>query len=199
MLDADEVCGVADGFYDALGVVAADDGVPEPDADESAGGGDAFDLVIGEVAGVVAGATDAGVGDDDGQAAECEDFVDNFRGGVGEIDEDVEVLHELDDLASGGGESAFFDAVCGAADVVVEEVGWGHHAVADVEEELHADHVAFEAVEAFDAEDACGDVGVLGAFVLVAGEVFFGFEEGEGVRFANGDFVEFGGLVHGAL
>ena len=179
VLDTDEVGGVFDRFDDAVDVGAADGRLPKPDSDETARRGDTLELGVGEVTGIVACAANAGMGDDDGWSVHREDFVDDLCGGMGEVDEDIELSHVLYDVSTEGSEASFFDAVCGAAKVVVEEVGGRHHTIPGIKEELHTDHIAFETVQTLDAKNACGDRWVFIASRSITFEAFLCAQERE--------------------
>jgi hypothetical protein len=102
---------------------AANRGLPVADADDASRSRDAPDLVVGQVAQVVARPLDAGVRDDHGPARECERLDDRPRRSVGEVEDDPALFHATDDRATLLREPSLRDAMGGSGEIGVDEVG----------------------------------------------------------------------------
>jgi hypothetical protein len=136
-------------------------------------------LGVAQVAPVVAGATDAGVGDDDRAPRDRQHVVDGRGRGVREVDQHAPRLQAGDPLAALRGQPALADAVRGAADVGVEEVRGGHHAEAGVGQHVHVREVALERVRALEPEERPDRATVARAPRDETVEVGGGADEGE--------------------
>jgi len=132
VVHADDPDGIADGARDGVDVCAAHSGLPVTDADDAAGLGDAAELVVGEVARVVAGSLDAAVGKDDRTSGDGEHVANGLRRGMGQIDNHAAGLHEANEFAAFFSEAALGDAVSGAGERIVEKVGQADQSVAGV-------------------------------------------------------------------
>ena len=152
MIDADHAGRLAHGAGDGKGVVAADGPAEVADADQRAVLLQRRELRVGEVARAVAGGLDAGVRDDHGPGGRGEDVVHRLRGGVGEVDDDLPLLQLAQPVAAQRAEAAVADAVGGAADLGVGEVGRRHHAEAGVVEHVHRSEVAFQRLRALERQ-----------------------------------------------
>ena len=130
--------------------------LPEPDADEAAGRGDPGEVLVAQVPGVVADAADAGVRGDDGRVAiaRASSIVRADAWATSRITPRASIRR--DHLAARRREPALLDAVRGAAEDGVEEVGRRDHPDAGVGDDVHVGGVVVERMGALDREDAGG-------------------------------------------
>src|SRR5262245_60581361 len=163
VLDPRDVHRVAQGAHDRLHVRAADRGLPEADAHDAARARDPPELLVREVAGVVAGSLYSRVRDDHGTAGHREHLLDRPGRRVGEVDEHRPLLEPVHDLAPQGREPALRDAVGGARDLVVEEVGEAHHPVPRDVHGLHVRRLALEHLRSLQREEPGHERRVLAA------------------------------------
>src|SRR5512143_3341896 len=155
--DADVVVGddaddVANRGGDVAHLDAADGGLPVADADHAAGAGDAAELVVGEVAPVVAGAAHAAVRDDHRLGRHRQHVVDGGGGYVRQVDQHAELLHALHQVAPLVGEAVLLQPVRRAAERVVEEVGEADQAESGAVQHLGVGGIVEQRVGALAAE-----------------------------------------------
>ena len=136
----------------APGVGAAGCGFPVADADDTAGPRHGFELLVAQVAHVVARTLDTGVRHDDGTRGHGQYVVERLRRRVSEIDEHLLRLHPANELPAGLRQPAPADTVRGSADLVVGEMRRRHHADARREQPIQIVEIAVERVRALDAE-----------------------------------------------
>lgn len=198
VVDARNVNGVADGAGDGGGVRAASGHLKIGDADDAAGAGDAAEVVITEIADIVAGAFDAAVRDDDGAGREGEDVVDGFRRCVGDVDEHAPGFHAAEHCSSEIGETALLRAGGGTGELRVEEVRGRHHAEAGVVHDVHILDVSFKDLGTLDAEESGSDGGVGALLVEIGLEIGGGMDDAELSLRTGGEAVQTGRLIEGA-
>ena len=159
VLDAGHADRVADRPGDRRGIVAAAGRRPEPDADAAPPvAAIAAELLVGQVAGVVARAADAGVRHDDRSRRRSPG---RRRSSAAEAcarsSDHPARLHPRDHLAARRGQAALLDAVRRAAERVVEEVARRHHPEAGVGDDVDVGRVVVERVRALDRQEAGRD------------------------------------------
>ena len=152
MGDTDEIPHMLHGPGGRARIGAADRAVPIADGDEAAGGGDAPDLLVRKVAVGLADGPHPAMAGNERAAGGGDEFGDALVGQVGDIDDHAQFLHPGDDLSAERGESALFDAVHGAREFIVEEVGKPGHAEAGGVETFEIFRLSFKVLKAFDRQ-----------------------------------------------
>ena len=132
VLDTHDVNGMVDmgnGIEDGGLPVGAEEAVVESDLRHTACLGQCPQLVVGEVARMVAKYTAAGVGADDGLSAQFQGVVETALTGMRKVHHDAEAVHLADDLCPevrNAQRRLAFARSCRAADVVVAIVAECH-------------------------------------------------------------------------
>src|SRR5947209_639043 len=144
---------MADSPRDGLRVCAAYRSFPVANPDHTTRSGYPSDLLISDIARVVAGSFHSGMRDDHGPGRQGEDILENFARSVSQIDNHVPGLHSPDHLFSFRGQPAFLKPMRRSADVVVEEVCWRYHPNAGVKEFIDVGEVPLQSVRPFDAQE----------------------------------------------
>ncbi|MNQ64446.1 hypothetical protein D3C85_788700 [compost metagenome] len=193
------VGGIADGFDDGLDRGVADRGIPIADANHPAGGGDALDMGVTEVAGARAGAFDAGMGHQHRTLGHAQHIVDQRTGGVGQVHHHLLFFQAGDHAAAEGGQAALLQAVGGTADLVVEEMGQAGDAKACVIQAVDVLQLAFQRVQALGGEYGGNAVRVGLPGREVVGEVLAAAHQGQLALAAIDGLLEPLALIEGAL
>ena len=107
--------------------IAQEAGV-DGDLGHAAFGGQGTELIVGEVAGMVAEGPATAVAADDGHTADVEGVVKALLTGMAHVDEDAQAVHLADDLLAEGADTAMgvVAARGGVADIVVAIMAEGH-------------------------------------------------------------------------
>ena len=161
----DHVHDVAHGVVDGGLAAVGEEAVVEGALCHAAGCRQRSQLVVGEVARVVAEGACRRVGADDGLRAQCHGVVEGLFGGVREVHHHPHAVHLADHLTSEGAQSAVLavGAACGVAEVVVAVVAQGEIDHALTAEAGHVAQVAAQSIAVLDAHHDGLLAGGLGA------------------------------------
>ena len=110
MLDTDHIGRMPHGSRCRVDSRPADGMLEERNADRAAGGGDAAQLVVPEIAGVVAGSANSGVRHDDRLRRNAQGLIDDGRRGVRQVERHSGRLHPADQLTTEVGQAALAHA-----------------------------------------------------------------------------------------
>ena len=179
MIDADHLDGVLEMGHDIEDgglTVAAQETMVDGGLSHTAFGGEGAELIVGEVAGMVAEGPATAMAAHDGLGADVEGIVKTLLTGMAHVDEDAQTVHLADDLLAEGADTAMgvVAARGGVADVVVAIMAEGDINHATILEMLQALQMAVEGEAVLDAEHDA-----LQTTVLVEPEVVGGAGQGD--------------------
>src|ERR1041384_6942868 len=137
---------MADSPRDGLCVLAAYGILPVTDPDHTTRSGYPSDLLISDIARVVAGSFHSGMRDNYGQSCQGKHILEDFARSVSQIDNHVPGLHSPDHLFPFPAQPAFPKPMGRSADIVIKEVCWRHHPNAGVKEFIDVGQVPLQGV-----------------------------------------------------